>query len=133
VEIDGVLQSMGADKRVVFPQTYAPVDRTLAEAIVKLGTALAKGDATGMEGLLAPEARPALAMLKASGEWEASTGKIEGLRVVMVTETPGVERATSSEVLLQTAVYCGVPAAIDAFRSAREVLTELGKLPQAKG
>lgn len=36
------------------------------------------------------------------------------------------------EVLLQTAIYCGVPAAIDAFRSAREVLTELGKLP-AKG
>lgn len=33
------------------------------------------------------------------------------------------------EVLLQTAIYCGVPAAIDAFRSAREVLTELGKLP----
>lgn len=36
------------------------------------------------------------------------------------------------EVLLQTAIYCGVPAAIDAFRSAREVLTELGKLPAAK-
>lgn len=33
------------------------------------------------------------------------------------------------EVLLQTAVYCGAPAAIDAFRNAREVLTELGKLP----
>ena len=33
------------------------------------------------------------------------------------------------EVLLQTAIYCGVPAAIDAFRSAREVLAELGKLP----
>lgn len=33
------------------------------------------------------------------------------------------------EVLLQTAIYCGVPAAIDAFRNAREVLTELGELP----
>ena len=32
------------------------------------------------------------------------------------------------EVLLQTAVYCGVPAAIDAFRQAREVLTEMGEL-----
>ena len=37
------------------------------------------------------------------------------------------------EVLLQTAVYCGFPAAIDAFRAAREVLVELGRLPQAKG
>jgi 4-carboxymuconolactone decarboxylase len=37
------------------------------------------------------------------------------------------------EVLLQTAVYCGFPAAIDAFRAAREVLVELGRLPPAKG
>ena len=28
------------------------------------------------------------------------------------------------EVLLQTAIYCGVPAAIDSFRIAREVLAE---------
>jgi len=32
------------------------------------------------------------------------------------------------EILLQTAVYCGVPAAIDAFRQAREVLTEMGEI-----
>ncbi|MBM3628243.1 MAG: 4-carboxymuconolactone decarboxylase [Alphaproteobacteria bacterium] len=37
------------------------------------------------------------------------------------------------EVLLQTAVYCGFPAAIDAFRAAREVLVELGRLPPQKG
>jgi 4-carboxymuconolactone decarboxylase len=37
------------------------------------------------------------------------------------------------EVLLQTAVYCGFPAAIDAFRAAREVLVELGRLPPARG
>ncbi|MBW3694970.1 4-carboxymuconolactone decarboxylase [Vibrio sp. T187] len=28
------------------------------------------------------------------------------------------------EVLLQTAIYCGVPAAIDAFRTAKEVIDE---------
>jgi len=28
------------------------------------------------------------------------------------------------EVLLQTAIYCGVPAAIDSFRVAKEVLNE---------
>jgi 4-carboxymuconolactone decarboxylase len=27
-------------------------------------------------------------------------------------------------VLLQTAIYCGVPAAIDSFRIAREVFSE---------
>ena len=29
------------------------------------------------------------------------------------------------EVLLQSAIYCGVPASIDAFRCAREVLAEM--------
>jgi len=28
------------------------------------------------------------------------------------------------EVLLQTAIYCGVPAAVDAFRTAKEVIDE---------
>lgn len=32
------------------------------------------------------------------------------------------------EVLMQTAVYCGVPAAIDAFRQARDVLSEMGEI-----
>jgi 4-carboxymuconolactone decarboxylase len=38
--------------------------------------------------------------------------------------TNGVSRQEVSEVFLQVAVYCGVPAAVDAFRSAREVFTE---------
>jgi 4-carboxymuconolactone decarboxylase len=29
------------------------------------------------------------------------------------------------EVFLQVGVYCGVPAAVDAFRSAREVFAEM--------
>ncbi|HLJ63104.1 MAG TPA: 4-carboxymuconolactone decarboxylase [Stellaceae bacterium] len=36
----------------------------------------------------------------------------------------GVSREEIMEVLLQTAIYCGVPAAVDAFRLAREVLNE---------
>lgn len=32
------------------------------------------------------------------------------------------------EVLLQTTIYCGVPAALDAFRVSREELGELGLL-----
>jgi 4-carboxymuconolactone decarboxylase len=38
----------------------------------------------------------------------------------------GVSREEISEVLLQTAIYCGVPAAVDAFRTAREALKEAG-------
>jgi 4-carboxymuconolactone decarboxylase len=34
----------------------------------------------------------------------------------------GVTKDEIREVLMQTAIYCGVPAAIDSFRVAREVL-----------
>ena len=37
----------------------------------------------------------------------------------------GVSREEIQEVLLQTAIYCGMPAAIDSFRVAREVFREL--------
>jgi 4-carboxymuconolactone decarboxylase len=37
----------------------------------------------------------------------------------------GVSREEIREVFLQVAIYCGVPAAVDAFRSAREVFAEL--------
>ena len=39
----------------------------------------------------------------------------------------GCTREEIMEVLLQAAVYCGVPAAIDSFRGAREVLEADGK------
>ena len=37
----------------------------------------------------------------------------------------GLSREQIREVLLQTAIYCGVPAALDSFRAAREVFTEI--------
>jgi len=36
----------------------------------------------------------------------------------------GVTKDEIAEVFLQTAIYCGVPAAIDSFRVAREVFKE---------
>jgi 4-carboxymuconolactone decarboxylase len=36
----------------------------------------------------------------------------------------GCTRDEIMEVLLQAAIYCGVPAAMESFRSAREVLAE---------
>ena len=36
----------------------------------------------------------------------------------------GVTREEIREVLLQVAIYCGVPAAVDSFRIAREVLAQ---------
>jgi 4-carboxymuconolactone decarboxylase len=40
--------------------------------------------------------------------------------------TNGVTPAEIAEVLLQVAIYGGVPAAVDSFRIANEVLSELG-------
>jgi 4-carboxymuconolactone decarboxylase len=39
----------------------------------------------------------------------------------------GVTRDEIREVFLQVAIYCGVPAAVDSFRSAREVFAELDR------
>jgi 4-carboxymuconolactone decarboxylase len=38
----------------------------------------------------------------------------------------GLTKDEIAEVFLQTAIYCGVPAAIDGFRVAKEVFQELG-------
>jgi 4-carboxymuconolactone decarboxylase len=40
----------------------------------------------------------------------------------------GLSRTDIREIFLQVAIYCGVPAAIDAFRVAREVLAEEDKV-----
>lgn len=38
----------------------------------------------------------------------------------------GLTKNDIQEVFLQVAIYCGVPAAVDSFRIAREVFQELG-------
>lgn len=38
----------------------------------------------------------------------------------------GLSKAEIRELLLHAAVYCGMPAAVDAFRTAKELFKELG-------
>jgi 4-carboxymuconolactone decarboxylase len=38
----------------------------------------------------------------------------------------GLTKEEIKEVLLQTAIYCGAPAALDSFRNAREVFKDMG-------
>ncbi len=40
--------------------------------------------------------------------------------------TNGVSKEEIQEIFLQVAVYCGVPAAVEAFNAAREVFKERG-------
>jgi 4-carboxymuconolactone decarboxylase len=44
----------------------------------------------------------------------------------------GLTKDEIKEVLLQVAVYCGVPAGIDGFRNAREAFKELESEETAK-
>jgi 4-carboxymuconolactone decarboxylase len=39
----------------------------------------------------------------------------------------GLTKEEIREVLLQVAIYCGIPAGVDSFRVAREALAEIGK------
>ena len=45
----------------------------------------------------------------------------------------GATMAEIQETLLHAAVYCGMPLAIDAFRSAHEVLKEMGAVEPISG
>lgn len=44
----------------------------------------------------------------------------------------GVSREEIREVLLQVAIYCGIPAGVDAFRNAREVFAEIDRADQPR-
>ena len=39
----------------------------------------------------------------------------------------GLTKDEIREVLLQVAIYCGIPAGVDSFRVAKEALAEIGK------
>ncbi len=39
----------------------------------------------------------------------------------------GLTKEEIREVLLQVAIYCGIPAGVDSFRIAKEALAEIGK------
>ena len=45
----------------------------------------------------------------------------------------GVSMVEIREVLLQVAIYCGVPAAVDSFRIAREVFAESRRKKRRRG
>ncbi|MCU6434310.1 4-carboxymuconolactone decarboxylase [Undibacterium sp. Jales W-56] len=61
-----------------------------------------------------------LSMLTALGRAHEIRGHVRG------AVNNGATMQDIQEVLLHASVYCGMPLAIDAFRSAQEVLAEMG-------
>ncbi|MEX2218237.1 MAG: hypothetical protein WD749_05705 [Phycisphaerales bacterium] len=94
IDIDALLQEMRPDARVKFAGQTAPADRTLAEGVVRLADALAKGDGGAMKKMLDRSGQGVLDELQSSGTWEDETRKIEQVRVVYLSDT--LEREPSS-------------------------------------
>ncbi|MBL8874755.1 MAG: hypothetical protein JNM86_03045 [Phycisphaerae bacterium] len=82
IDVGTLLQTSKADKRVQFPQEKAPVDDTVALAVINLASAIAKGDSKAMGGMMINVGKDVLDQLVASGQWDESTSKIEAVRVV---------------------------------------------------
>jgi hypothetical protein len=95
VDVNGLLQALKSDERVKFPEGQAPADRSLAEGVIKLANALAKGDADGMKPLLDKPAAEVLDTLTASGGWAAGTKPIEQVRIIAVSGTTEAHPETS--------------------------------------
>ncbi len=52
-------------------------------------------------------------------------GRTEEVKIYLgAAKNIGVSREDVQEVLMQTAIYCGIPAALDSFRVAQQVFNE---------
>ncbi len=108
------------------------VDRSLGDAndfmmaFQRITTEWCWGYAWGRPGLdKKPRSIMNLAMLTALGK----SGEIK-LHVRGAINN-GLSVEDIKEVLLHATVYCGIPAGLDAFKTANEVLKEMGKVPAA--
>ena len=60
-------------------------------------------------------------------------GRAHEVRVhVMGAVNNGVTREQIREIMIHSAIYCGVPSAVDGLRNAREVLDELELLDERR-
>ena len=60
-------------------------------------------------------------------------GRTEEVKIYLnAAQNVGVTRDDVREVLMQTAIYCGIPAGLDAFKAAHEVLIAEGAIPGKK-
>ncbi|UNK42229.1 4-carboxymuconolactone decarboxylase [Luteimonas sp. S4-F44] len=112
-----------AIRRRVLGDAY--VDKALASAdtfgepLQTLVTEYCWGEIWGRDGLeLAERSLVNVALLSALNRPHELKVHIKGAR------RNGVSEEKIREVLLQVAIYCGVPAAVDSFRIAREALAE---------
>lgn len=120
---DSIYEKGLAIRRAVVGSAY--VDKSLAEAddftrpLQELVTKYCWGEVWGREGL----ARRDRSILNIG--MIAALNRPHELKLhVRGALNNGLSREEIRELLLQVAIYCGVPAALDSFRVAREVFAE---------
>ncbi|UCV02033.1 4-carboxymuconolactone decarboxylase [Azonexus sp. IMCC34842] len=105
-------------------QAFANVDAFTAP-LQEFVTRNAWGTTWCREGLdLKTRSLLTLSMLTALGRAHEIKGHVRG------AINNGATPQEIQEVLLHAAIYCGMPLAIDAFRSAHEVLKDMGQLAE---
>ncbi|MCO5066255.1 MAG: carboxymuconolactone decarboxylase family protein, partial [Rhizobiaceae bacterium] len=104
----------------------AYVDKALSQAddftrdLQELVTTYCWGEVWGREGLdRKTRSTINLAMISALNRPHELAAHVRG------AVNNGLTRAEIKEILLQVGIYCGVPAMVDSFRIAREILDEL--------
>ncbi len=95
VDVNAIGQQLHADARVNFPSANAPADRTLAEGVIKLANALAKGDAALMKPMLDKNPQGLLDALVGSGGWADGPKPNSQVRIIAVPGTTQPHPATS--------------------------------------
>src|ERR1700691_2225180 len=103
------------------------VDKALASAddfnmpMQELATTYCWGECWGREGLdKRTRSIINLAMISALNRPHEVKAHVKGAL------NNGLTKDEIREVLLQVAIYCGIPAGVDSFRTAKEVFTEMG-------
>lgn len=60
-------------------------------------------------------------------------GRTEEIKIYLrAAPNIGVSREDVREVLMQTAIYCGIPAALDSFRAAQDIFDEQDRTGREK-
>jgi hypothetical protein len=119
VKIDAVLAAAKSDPRVQFPQDASPSDGSVARAIVDAANALAKGNDGALRAMLQSDAQLILDGLVNSGDWETSTKRIEGVRVIAVNQTPKND-ANATGFVVQMAVQEPGESYVIAWEGAKQ-------------
>lgn len=88
VSLDTLAQQLKVDPRVQIAPKVASTDEALARAALQVASAIAKGDANALKGLLTKRGQESLDYLSAGDAWKDATRGLEAVRIVALSPAP---------------------------------------------